>query len=612
MARERRLVPILGAIAVALVAFAWLDHVNPPPFMNDDGIRDQLLVRDCIELGRCHLIGASASLRGFSHGAVWIELLTAVRLLGGDIASQRTVVPALLALTVGTLFVVVWRWLRPSLALPAAVLLLAAMGVDVTPSMLIAPSAAAVPDSIVALALLCYGLSRQRRFLLVAAFALGVAINVHVGSLILVAPLLGIAVLGRPRAWREVLMSVGVLTATSVLTSSAALRANAIAVAGPGRLLPAVSGGLVVLLASAAFGARFRRWSWDARAAAVGLVLVVPFALASLWLVRWHGHHFSLIYLHPVLAPAAVLLAALLAAPFEIAGRRRAPWRWIPSAASAAAVALVALGVWHPPGVATAASLASASEATSWSLPHAASIADQATRRGWSFEDLVFHIQGNACRELLAGMAMTAPPPRAAPIARARQLQVVKAAHGAPPAVGEPHDVVELGPSSVAIVREIASWLRPDRLRVCLAPAGAPARCAAPAARPAEVFTPEQFLFITRSYPEIHRLDVPPPYVARYEIPLVPDAGERRDLILTDRTAPDAGWRFTGAEGLRIEGDLPAKRVRVHSETGAAGVLVIEKAFGPSSGNPDDLDMRYPPCMFEAPPGDALLALVER
>ena len=609
MARGRHLAPILGAVAVGLVAFAWLDHVNPPPFMTDDGIRDQLLVRDCVELGRCHLIGASASLRGFFHGAVWLELLTAVRLLGGDISSQRTVVLALLALTVGTLFVVVWRWLRPSLALPSAVLLIAALGLDVTPSLLVAPSAAVFPDTITVLALLCYALSRQRRFLLVAAFALGAGINVHIGSLILVAPVLGIAVLGRPHPWRALLMSVGVFTATCVLSSSAALRANLIALASPGRLLPAVGGGVVMLLMAASLGARFRRWSWDARACAIGLVLVVPFALASLWLVRWHGHHFSLIYLHPVLAPAAVLLAAAVTAPFEIVARRRGSWRWIPSAAAAGAVVLVALDAWHPPGLATAASLASASESTSWSSAQAAAVADQATRRGWSFEDLVFHIQGNACRELLAGMAMTAPPPRAIRDMGGRQLQVVKATRNAPPA-GIEHDVVSLSSSSVAIVREIDSWLRPDRLRVCLTPTGSPARCADPRARPAEAFAPGQFLFITRSYPEIHDLELPPPYVATYEIPIAPVAGQSRDLILTDRTAPDRGWRFTRADGVQVDGELPAKRVRLHSERGTPGLLLVEKTFGRSSSNPDDLDMRYPPCVFEAPPGDSLLALV--
>ena len=68
--RRRRLAPILPAVGVALAAFLWLNHYNPPFVMNDDSIRDQLLVRDCTDLGRCHLIGAPTSVPGVHQGAV--------------------------------------------------------------------------------------------------------------------------------------------------------------------------------------------------------------------------------------------------------------------------------------------------------------------------------------------------------------------------------------------------------------------------------------------------------------------------------------------------------------------------------------------------------------
>ena len=95
----QRVAPILAAIGIGLCAFAWLNQVNPPFLMTDDGIRDQLLVRDCTDLGRCHLIGASRRCAGSITAPVWLDLLIAARLLGGDIASQRTVVLALLALS---------------------------------------------------------------------------------------------------------------------------------------------------------------------------------------------------------------------------------------------------------------------------------------------------------------------------------------------------------------------------------------------------------------------------------------------------------------------------------------------------------------------------------
>ena len=178
--------PLLLGIAVAVIAFAWLDHINPEFPITDDGVRDQLLARDCVELGQCALIGAPTSVPGFHQGAVWLDLLIAVRLAGGDQASARAAVLGLLAIGAGTVCVIVWRWLQPALALPAALILVAALSLDPYPSLLINPSASAFPDILTAAGLLCYGLSGQLRYLILAAFALGLAINVHVGSLSLI------------------------------------------------------------------------------------------------------------------------------------------------------------------------------------------------------------------------------------------------------------------------------------------------------------------------------------------------------------------------------------------------------------------------------------------
>lgn len=603
--RRQRPAPILPAVGVALAAFAWLVHVSPPLFVTDDGIRDQLLVRDCTDLGRCHLIGPPTSLQGFHHGPVWLDLLIAVRLLGGDPSSEKTVVLALLAVGVATLFVVVWGWLRASFALPAAVLFVGALSLDASPSQLVSPSVATFPDILAGAGLLCHGLSGRRRFLIVSAFALGVGINVHVGSLILVPPLLAIAVLARPRAWREVLAAVAVLAATCCITSSAALRANIVGLAEHGRLTPSLVAGLVVVLLSASLGSRFRRLSWDARAWVVGAILMLPFGLASLWLVLWQMHHFGIIYLHPIVGPAAVLIAAMLSLPFELGARWRRALRWIPTAASLAGVAFVALDVRKPVAFATA------SQSNPWSLAEAGAIADRAMGRGWSYEDLVFRIQSNACRELLTAMSIVAPSPSSALQRGRRQLQVVKVTRDELMALAATDDVVPLGPMTVAVLRDIESWLQPESLRACRVPvgSGAPAQCSPATPRATDALTPERFLFITRSFPEVHSLDLRPPYIATYEIPLAPGAGESRDLALTDHGARDGGWQITRAEGVHVEGQLPSRGVRLHSETGSPGLLVIEKPFGTSASVPDENDVRYPPCVFEAPPGDPLHAL---
>jgi hypothetical protein len=581
--------------------FLWLNHSNPPFLMNDDSIRDQLLVRDCTELGRCHLIGAPTSVPGVHQGAVWLDLLIAVRLLGGDTATERTVVLALLAASVATLFIVVWHWLRPSLALPAGALLAGALSLDTYPSLLINPSPSAFADVLCAAALLCFGLSGRLRFLLASTFALAIAINVHVGSVSLVFPLLAVAGLASSRPWRAIPAALAVFAATYVITSSAALRANVIGLMDHSRLVPALAAGLIVTLLAVPLGARFRRLSWQARAWTIGILSVLPFALGLLWLLWWEQHPFGITYLHPIVGPAATLIAALLVLPFELGGRSYGAIRWIPTAGSIAAAALVALGVWEP-------KLASRAPAWSaWSVADARSIAEHAARRGWTFEDLVFRLQGGDCRELLAGISMMAPPPGSPPKPGRRQLQVVRVPPGAPaPDAG---DVIPLGGTAVAVMREVESWLQPEGTRACRVPLGSagPAQCSSASDRAAEAFSPERFSFISRSFPEIQRLDLPQPYVARYEIPLAPTLGERRIFRVEDRDRSACGWRITRADGVQVEGELPSARVVLHADAEAgSGLLVIEKPFGTSACQPSEIDRRYPPCVFETAPGDPL------
>jgi hypothetical protein len=596
----------LLALAVGLAAFAWLDHINPPFLATDDGVRDQLLVRDCVELGRCHRIGPPTSLPGVHHGAVWLDLLTAVRLLGGDVSSQRTVMVSLLALSVATLFVVIWHWVRPSIAFPAAILMIAGLALEPHAREL-NPSGFTLPDILTAAGLLCYGLSGRRRFLFVSACGLGAAINVHVGSLSLVPPLLAIAMLGRPRAWGGMLASMAMLTGTYLLTSSAALRGNTIALVQRGRLLPLLAGGFAVVLLAATLGASFRRQSREARAWTISGILILPFGVASLWLVGWEGHHFSAYYLHPILGPAAALAAALLVLPFEVGARRWRTLKWIPTAAALAAVMVVSLQFWRP------ASAAVPPPDRPWSLAEAAAIGDRAIGQGWNYEDLVYRVQSTECRALVIGMSLATPPPAAPPRQGRRQLQVVKGPREALAAMARPEEFVALGPTTAAVVRDVDSWLQPETLRACrvpLEPRGEP-RCEMTSPRSSEQFDWERFLFLRRWCPEIHPLDLPPPYVATYEIPLSPVAGESRELVVADVYAPGCSWRITRVEGVRVEGQLPAGRVRLHADSGDRALVVLERPIGVAACPVAEFaDTRYPPCVFDAQPGDPLLTLV--
>src|SRR5439155_800091 len=119
-----------------MIGFAWLNHLNPPVLLHDDSIRNQLLARDCTDLGRCHLV--------------------------------------------------------------------------------------------------------------VAAFAVATAINVHVAAFSLVVPLVMMAALAGRRPWYEITVAVAVFVATYLVSSSAALRANVMALAERGRITSALMGGTIV------------------------------------------------------------------------------------------------------------------------------------------------------------------------------------------------------------------------------------------------------------------------------------------------------------------------------------------------------------------------------
>ncbi len=601
--RWRSVVVISLAVGVTAAAFAWLNHIHPEFLMTDDGVRDQLLARDCVELGHCYLIGAPASVPGVSQGAVWVQLLTAVRLGGGNEATARIVVLALMALSVGTLFLIVWRWLRPSIAFPAAGLFLAALSWDPYPSQLINPSASAFPDVLTAAGLLCFGLSGLPRYLVLAAFALGLAINVHVGSVSLAPALLAVVLLWSSRPARDLLLAFGVLFATYLFTSRTALLANLDGLASSGRLLSAVGGAFATLLLSLTFRPWLRRRSWDARAWSVGFILVAPFAAGLVWLILWQRHAFGLTYLHPILAPAAAMAAALVCMPFELFAVRGAALRWIPTAAAVAGFVSImfhSARVPPPPGL------------ESWTLAEATAIAGQAMKMGWGYEDLRFHIQSTACRELLVGISVTAPPPISVAGKSRKHLQVRRATRGRGASVAGASDMVSLPTGDVAVLREIDSWLEPEALTACRIPVDStrPAVCRLARGRSLDADRAERFLFMTRSFPDIHDIDLPPPYVARYEVPLSAVAGQTRDFVLADNDVSGCAWTITRAQGVRVDGQLPARHVRLHSDTGATGLIVFEKPFG-TSACPDTVDRRYPPCVMETRPEETSEAVAE-
>ncbi len=605
-----RAAPLVGFVVVGICAFLWLSRLAMPFPIHGDGIRDQLLVRDCTELGRCHLFGAPTSIIG-RHGAVWVDILTAVRLLGGDTTTQVALVVTFDVLAAALTFVVVWRWLHPALALPAAVLLTRAVAADQSESLLVNGSASALFDVTTAAGVLCYALSNRLRFLLVAAFAAALAVNVHAAAVTLLPALFLVAAFGR-RPARAVAAAGAVFAAVWLATSGAALEAN-VRVLADRRwtviVLPPVAALAALVLASRC-AAAFQRLAPWARAAWVGVLLALPFAVASFWLVRVEGHWFDLRYLHPIWGPVAVFQAAIVCAPFLAFGDRLGGWApWIPS--------VVALWLAIPQ---LSAPAPSPDALRTWALADATRIGLEAAKAGWSFEELAFRLQSRACSELLTGIAAEGPRLTGERLVEELQYQVATA-DSPPESVPDGSVVVPLENGRVSVLRTVRSWMRPRGIVVCRQSLDrtVPPSCQHLADRRTRVWLdrsddgprpPEEFSFEARAAVGMWPTDAVPPYVTRYRIPVHPRAGEAREFRLADPGVAGCRWEFVAAEGLPVEGPLPATRVRLRADRDGPGMLVVEKPFGVPSCPHREVEHSYPPCVWETQPGEPFAGLL--
>ncbi len=611
-----RAAPIVGFVAVGVCTYVWLAQLRTPFPIHGDGIRDQMTVRDCVELGRCHLAGAPASLSGehrIFQGAAWLDLLTAVRLLGGDTTTQITVILALDAVAAARTFIVVWHWLQPALALPAAYLVAKSIADGTQSASLLANgSASALFEVMTAAGLLCYALSSRTRFLLVAAFAAALAVNVHLVAATLVPGLLLVAAWGRTSS-RDVLAAGACFAAVYLVTSGAALAANLLALADrEWSILLLVAVVIVAVESAPRLGARFRALSVTMRAVVTGGVLVLPFAVASLWLIVIERHGFDSRYLHPIWGPKAVFEAALYCAPLLLLGKRHPALRWVPSVVT---LCWMVARMWTSLPVPTAV--------PTWTLTNATTIGAAAASAGWSFEDLVFRLQGHACGELLQGIGMEGPRLNGSPPGEDVQLQVALLDSEPPSASGE-YTVVPLQQGQFAALRSVQSWMQPRGVELCRQSLdrAVPPTCEGLRVSIAGHWTPfgpesvadarrnrADFSFESRALVTLGPLVVPP-YVTRYRIPVQPRAGEVREVRLVDRGGAGCRWEFVQADGLRLQNALPATHVRLGADNDGPGVLVIEKPFGVPSCPVDERELAYPPCVLETRPGEAFERLV--
>jgi hypothetical protein len=546
-------------VAVTLAAWAVFSYASPHTPVTTDATRDQLLVRDCLELGACHTAGAPTSVSGVRQGAGWIDLLALLRLVGLDVAGERRAVLLLNGLAVGTMFLLAGR-LKRSLAWPAALLATWAIVTIGTARLLINTSLDVLPEIVGTGSLLLFAAERRRGLLLGAAFAIGTAVNFHVGASSLVPALLIVAA---QASWTALLLSAVTLTGATLLTAWDAWEMN-LDQLQQRHLLPVALGGLVLCIVAGRVLRRLPKFG----VAHVVAIIAAPFLLGFLWLVAAEHHGVVASYFHPVLGPACLTLAFGLDSVL-----RRVPTigERTPRVLTVTLAALIF--------VASGRSRAEIAMRPEWTYDDARVIARQLMDHGVTYSDATTRLQAPRCHDLIPAVGV--------------YLDARKPFTPSPMSFSVP-------PGAPGALESRTSTLRFSPMVACRLPVGSGAPTCAPATPPnaGEQEPPGRFLFSTRGDLATHALSTPPPFIARYQLD-VALTSDPVTLSVVDDSPPGCGWKITGLEGLHTNATFPTTRLSLAGPEGDSGHLYLERPFGtPGCGAPA-VDSLFLPCLVE-------------
>jgi hypothetical protein len=303
----------VAALILGGVAFVWMQHVNggggtPIVF---------LYVVDCLLFDQCFTIGPGSSVI-LNNGGVWPEILLGIRHFGGSPEVVSLTVNALLASGVGLVFLVVSRFLKPSLATPTAVLALALLAPLSLGSPLIDCSVTFLFCAGTEAALLIFALTGRSTALVVGSVFLAHAVGAHTSAVSLLPAFLFLTQMS-DTPLRSAVLALAAFMITSLITSSDAVIANVKIFERP-QLLPWALLGLALVIGVATWlRPRFQQLRPGTRAVLAGICFLLPHAGGVVTLLLIH-HDILPRYLPPVVAPLAALVVFALAAPL---GRRR-------------------------------------------------------------------------------------------------------------------------------------------------------------------------------------------------------------------------------------------------------------------------------------------------
>lgn len=446
---------ILGAAAVyfgGTLALVELFRVHAA--LHVDTARDLLLARDCAIGLHCSGAGPRSSFAGWMQGALWSHLLELRELLGLGLAALEHAANLALALAAALVPLVARAIGRPANALTWALWLPATLLTIGYPT-LWNPTLWPLTLGLFYLALARAAHTRHLVEFAAAAAAFALALDVHVGSAVLLPCFLAAVVACAARPWLALATVAACMVVVLAVDSPGAFAENGALVV---RHAPVLALALALPLA-AGLWARRRLAGRDATARAQAVVRAcVLFSLLALPLLALGtGHPLHARYFAPLVTPAAILLTArtgLFARRFV----------------HAAALALVCAGyllVWHDAH--------DFNSRVRFRLVEVEAVAAALYDRGLDFAALYRRLRGPYAFDLLSTLAVLEPPASGAAPDDDRDLLVVRATRAdLLPSLPPDWTVVGLDDVHVAVIVPYRPWVRVDPVEICRRPAARP------------------------------------------------------------------------------------------------------------------------------------------
>ena len=612
---------------MAAVAYGYLVVLAGPAPLHRDTLRDFLLARDFVDGGRLLGAGPMAAWGGYYQGASWPWLIALCRAVGLGPGGVQSVVLLLHAAAVGVVFRLGRRFLPTAGAVLASALTLALSVLFVPLPLLWNPSVVLLPATCVFAAGLAISRSGAAVAFAAAGVAVGLAIDAHGGSVLLLPGLTFLTFLQRERVVRHALLAAAATTGTMALVSHEAFRHNLATAAGDGLLLGGLAG--LALAAVAGHLARRRRLALFAgdrpvvTIAVIGapLLLLVPLQFIQGALDDDGALLFAGAYRWIAGTPAAGLFVAALFGPrAERPPGGRPPFR----AALASLLAVTALG-----------STAALHDLTGawrhgWTLSDGARLAHHLHEAGWRYQEAYTRLQGPAQWLLISAVAAFEPAPRAGPPTPGDDWIVFRVptlpTGPAPPGI----TLLPLDGGAAAVLVRARPWTDRSRVRTCFYPSDGPGepRCLDAAVAPCALAVAAPVAFDHRPGPHLSvfhedTADGTPPappgvgtrQTWEWRLTPGPDATPRDVIVLRDAVQGLCFWQIERIDGFAYEvvdttpstdeleppGALPAPAVTLRPLNGAPGRLVVARSYG-APGCPLMLRHDFPPSLVELTP----------